>query len=254
MEHALPRLDADVIVTTTPALMALATQLAPPKAILVHQEHRTSEFRGSTKAPLLIHGPLLDAMVLLTTPTLEWFARTLGPAAPRLEKVTNPLVPGYRPRSRNVAPLIVAAGRFTGEKQFDHLIRAFGAVTNEIPEWRLRLFGDGPALPGLRRLVSRLQLNDRVEFPGVASDMRTEWAKASIMALSSRNEGLPLVVQEAMAAGVPVGHACPNGPGGSSMTASLVCSCRQMIWTLWRWLCSRWPRTPKWLQRWARRA
>ena len=206
-------LNTDVLVTTSPALMALAVDHAPDHVVVVHQEHRTSELRGPSKTPLLVHGPRLDALVFLTQKTLDWFAEALGAAAPRLECVVNPLVPGYRPHSRLTRPLLVTAGRLTNEKQHDHLIKAFSLVAEDAPEWTLRIFGDGPNLGRLRGLVSSLGLNDRVELAGRSDDMASEWAKASLMALSSKVEGLPLVIQEAMAAGLPVvSYDSPNGP------------------------------------------
>jgi glycosyltransferase involved in cell wall biosynthesis len=204
---------ADVVVTTSPALLPLATQLLPSRVRIVHQEHRTSELRGASKEPLLLFGPQLDALVFLTEPTRQAFVTEFGDRAPRLEVRANALSPGYRPKTRDSLPLIVSAGRMTAEKQFDHLIRAFAGIADCCPTWRLRIFGDGPKLPALRRLVSDFGLNDRVELPGLTGDMPTEWAKASIMALSSRHEGLPLVIQEAMAAAVPVvSYDSPNGP------------------------------------------
>lgn len=206
-------LDCDVLVTTTPPLLALASQLAPDHVVLVHQEHRTSECRGASLAPLVSHGPRADAVAFLAGATLDHFRRLWGSAAPVLLRVHNPLPPGLRPVAGQDRPLIVAAGRLAGEKRFDHLIDAFLPVAEQHPEWTLRLFGDGPQEAALRRQISRHGLNDRIELMGRSSAMAAEWASASIAALSSRSEGLPLVVQEAMAAGTPVvSCSCPNGP------------------------------------------
>jgi hypothetical protein len=61
--------------------------------------------------------------------------------------------------------------------------------------------------------VRRLGLWDRVEVPGPTTDLASEWARASISAMTSRSEGFPLVMQEAMAAGVPVvSYDSPSGP------------------------------------------
>ena len=63
------------------------------------------------------------------------------------------------------------------------------------------------------RTVRTLGLWDRVELPGSTSDLASEWARASISAMTSRAEGFPLVLQEAMAAGVPVvSDDSPRGP------------------------------------------
>ncbi|MFD6811861.1 glycosyl transferase family 1, partial [Streptomyces anthocyanicus] len=66
MTAALSGLDADVLVTTTPALMAAAVKLVPSSVATVHQEHRVSQLRGATGEPLLTHAPRLDALVSLT--------------------------------------------------------------------------------------------------------------------------------------------------------------------------------------------
>jgi glycosyltransferase involved in cell wall biosynthesis len=205
--------DCDVLVTTTPPLLALATQLTPDRVVVVHQEHRTSEARGASLAPLISHGPRADAVAFLTRTTMGHFRSLWGSAAPVVLQVLNPLPPELRPVSRQDRPLIVAAGRLADEKRYDHLIAAFAPVAERHREWTLRLFGDGPQEKALRRQISGLGLTDRVELIGRSPAMGVEWASASIAALSSRSEGLSLVIQEAMAAGTAVvSYACPNGP------------------------------------------
>ena len=107
----------------------------------------------------------------------------------------------------------MAAGRLGGEKQYPQLVSAFALVADRLPGWRLRIFGEGPARTEIMRTVRRLGLWDRVELPGPTSDLASEWARASISAMTSRSEGFPLVMQEAMAAGVPVvSYDSPTGP------------------------------------------
>ncbi|GAA1166274.1 stealth conserved region 3 domain-containing protein [Nocardioides aquiterrae] len=203
-EHVLPALDADVVVSVTPGLLAAAVQLLPRRVAIVHQEHRSSSDRTSGLEPLLTFAPRADVVALLTRSAQEWLTETLGPVAPQTVVVPNPLPQGFKPRSTLETGLIVAAGRFVAEKQMTKLIEAFGEIADRIPGWRLRILGSGPQRLDLIRLIRRLGLWDRVELPGQSADMPSEWAAASISALPSRSEGLPLVVQEAMAAGVPV--------------------------------------------------
>ena len=213
LEAALPTVSADLLVTVTPALLALATQLVPARTAIVHQEHRSSSQRTSGLEPLLTFAPRADVVALLTEPMATWLTGELGPRAPQVVVMPNAIPPGFRPRSQRDQPLIVAAGRLMGEKQYPQLVSAFATIADRIPEWRLRIFGEGPSRFEIMSTVRRLGLWDRVELPGSTTDMASEWAKASVSALTSRSEGFPLVIQEAMAAGVPVvSYDCPSGP------------------------------------------
>ncbi len=213
LEHGLTRLDTDVLVTVTPALLACAVQFVPDQVVVVHQEHRSSSQRTSGMEPLLINAPRADVVALLTPTIADWLRRQLGPVAPELVAMPNPLPQGFAPRSLLDSRTIVAAGRLVMEKQFTKLVEAFGDVAGQLPGWRLRILGQGHQRPHLVRETRKRGLWDRVELPGSTSDMASEWARASICALTSRAEGFPLGLQEAMAAGVPgVSFDCASGP------------------------------------------
>jgi glycosyltransferase involved in cell wall biosynthesis len=213
LELALQDTDTDILVTTTPALMALAVELAPAHVITVHQEHRVSELRGTSGEPLRRHAARLDALAVLSERTRDWFAETLGDAAPRLEVVPNALPSGFRPRSTLQTRTVVIAGRLVAEKQIDHAVTAWATVARYHPDWQLRIFGDGPLSGALRRQIDMLGLHDCVQLNGNSRHLAEEWAKASIATLTSRNEAFGLVLAEAHAAGVPVvSYDSPNGP------------------------------------------
>ncbi|MFC7310514.1 stealth conserved region 3 domain-containing protein [Streptomyces monticola] len=205
MATALAALDTDVLVTTTPALMAAAVTHAPARVVTVHQEHRPSQRRGASGEPLLLHAPRLDALVTLTDRTRVWLAESLGASAPELAVIPNAVPAGFRPSADAESRTIVMAARLTGEKRVDHAIRAFGKIADAHPGWSLRVFGSGRMEQELRRLVDGLGLHDRVELLGPCQDMAAEWAKGGLSLLTSgHNEAFPLVLLEAMAAGVPV--------------------------------------------------
>ncbi|WP_149829585.1 stealth conserved region 3 domain-containing protein [Streptomyces tailanensis] len=210
---ALQDTDTDVLITTTPALMALVVQLAPADVITVHQEHRVSELRGSSGEPLLRYAPRLDALAVLSERTGEWFAETFGAAAPRIEVIPNALPTGFRPRSTLQTRTVVTAGRLVGEKQLNQAIDAWALIAPYHPTWTLRIFGDGPLSGALRRQINQLGLHDSIQLNGNSPHLAEEWAKASIALMTSKNEAFPLVLMEAQAAGVPVlSYDCPNGP------------------------------------------
>ncbi|MDX3644436.1 glycosyltransferase family 4 protein [Streptomyces sp. MB09-02B] len=224
--------DADVVVATRPALVvALAGHGSvgsrrPPGA------SRAS--RATRRGPLLIgqehlsydnHVPgvreaqneairRLDAFVTVSVrdaadhrrhlPGLRTRFTNIGNAAPR---------PKAEPSDLR-APLVVAAGRLFPVKRYDLLVEAFAKVVAERPEWRLRIYGKGPERANLRALIDTLGLNDHVFLMGPSATLETEWAKASVAAVSSEWESFGMTILEAMHAGVPaVATDCPHGPG-----------------------------------------
>ncbi len=213
MREALGSIEADVLVTTTPELLAVVAQLAPADVALVHQEHRASSARVNDLGALLEFAPRADVVVSLTESMSRWLAGRLGGAAPELLVIPNPLPGTPQPRSPLDQKTFVTAGRLAPEKQFEHLVDAFWRIHEEIPGWTLTIWGDGPRADNLAAQVRKLGLEDRVLLPGSTQDLAAEWARASVAVLASRGEGYPLVLQEAMSAGVPpVSYDCPSGP------------------------------------------
>ena len=119
----------------------------------------------------------------------------------------------YPDRTSDVSrPVVVAAGRYAGEKGYDRLIDAFAAVAGDHPDWQLKIFGHGPLHKRLQAQADKLGLADRVQLPGLAADIEEELRSSSVFALSSIHEGLPMALAEAMACGVPcVAFDCAPG-------------------------------------------
>nr|WP_232307193.1 glycosyltransferase [Sphingomonas sp. Y57] len=98
---------------------------------------------------------------------------------------------------------ILCAGRLAPQKNFELAIKAFARIDPAF-DAHLLILGDGEARLKLEILVDRLCLNERVHFAGHVPDIRPALARASLFLLSSRYEGYPAVLIEALAAGVPV--------------------------------------------------
>lgn len=213
MQEFLPTLEADVVVTTIPELLAAVVQLAPSRIAVVHQEHRASSTRVHDLDALLTFAPRADVVASLTGSMNDWLATQLRGAAPDMVVVPNPLPVDAGTRSPLDRSLVVAAGRFTAEKRWEQVVDAFASVADDLPGWRLQIWGDGPRRDSLEAAVRRHDLGDRIELPGTSDDMTGVWATASVAVLASKAEGFPLVLQEAMAAGVPVvSYDVPAGP------------------------------------------
>jgi GalNAc-alpha-(1->4)-GalNAc-alpha-(1->3)-diNAcBac-PP-undecaprenol alpha-1,4-N-acetyl-D-galactosaminyltransferase len=80
-------------------------------------------------------------------------------------------------------------------------------------DWRLVILGEGPERPNLERLRDELKLGDRARLAGQVADTWPWLRQAGIFLMSSRSEGFPNALTEAMAAGLPViSTDCPSGP------------------------------------------
>ena len=108
---------------------------------------------------------------------------------------------------------VIAVGRYCYQKALDKLIQAWGIVCREIADWKLHLVGDGEDRAQLQKQISELGLTERVVLGRAETDMKSVYSNSSVLALSSRYEGLPMVLLEAQAAGLPiVSFECKCGP------------------------------------------
>ncbi len=109
-------------------------------------------------------------------------------------------------------PLLLGVGKLEAQKDFPNLIRAFAKVRQVRPA-RLVILGWGPDRPQLEALVNDLGLEADVDLPGYVQNPYAYMSRASAFILSSAWEGLPTVLIEAMALGIPVVSTdCESGP------------------------------------------
>lgn len=155
--------------------------------------------------------PMAASVVALTPSALA----TLGLAQGRRGRVIpNPVMsPPAGPVGPVDPPVIVAMGRLVPQKGFDMLLDAFARVAARDERWRLEIWGEGPERPALERRRDLLGLADRVSLPGRTRTPYDVLRRAGMFVLSSRREGFPTVLGEAMACGIPVvSFDCPSGP------------------------------------------
>ena len=120
--------------------------------------------------------------------------------------LTHPWFEGGQP------PVILGAGRFTRQKDFPTLIRAF-ALLRRKQVCRLVILGKGGDQASCRELAQALGVADDVDFPGFDANPFRYMRRASLFVLSSAWEGSPNVLAEALAVGTPVvATHCPSGP------------------------------------------
>ena len=111
----------------------------------------------------------------------------------------------FRPPSQEREPLLLFVGSLIERKGLRHLIRAMPDVLGTHPEYRLAIVGDGPQLPELRQLAQSVEVADRIDFVGAQtpSEVSRWMQRARLFVLPSVEEGLGVVLLEALACGTP---------------------------------------------------
>lgn len=108
---------------------------------------------------------------------------------------------------------IVALGSLSHQKGFDLLLEAFARIRTRFPKARLTIYGEGPLRGALEEHIKQLRLTKQVRLPGQTSTAQGVLQGAGIFVLSSRFEGSPNVLAEAMACGCAcISYNCPHGP------------------------------------------
>jgi len=145
-----------------------------------------------------------NLIVVLSQSALEYFSPNLRS---RTRIIPNPIVMpagGREQGYKDSAKCLVAMGRLVHLKGFDLLLRALALIKDKHPDWTLTILGEGPSRSELELLRERLGLEGRVALPGKVKDPDTFLQEASLFVMSSRYEGFPMALCEAMAAGLPV--------------------------------------------------
>lgn len=99
---------------------------------------------------------------------------------------------------------IISVGRFDVQKGFDLLIESFSFVHRNNPDWKLDIYGDGEEKGNIEHLIIEYGLNDFVTLKGKRLDVKDLYAGYSLYVMSSRYEGLPMVLLEAKQNYLPI--------------------------------------------------
>lgn len=107
---------------------------------------------------------------------------------------------------------IISVGRLTYQKNFQALLMAWKIIQDRIDDWTLEIYGDGEDYNDLQGIISSHTLKN-VFLMGQTNDVEKVYNQSSIFVMSSRYEGLPMVLIEAQTFGLPiVSFDCPHGP------------------------------------------
>ncbi len=228
------KLNPDVIVSmlTHANIMAVTAALMARKRVIVGEHIALSEVIQSDQGKRMLCLPtdLLIKMfykfahriIAVSEGIRANLAEGFAIPARKIEVLHNPIdleplmglasVPVQHAFFRDGVPVILSTGRLVQQKGFDILLRAFRDVTSKM-DARLIILGEGPERDRLSRLANDLAIADKVSFPGFQNNPYNFMSSSDIFVLSSRYEGLPMVILEAMACGTPVVSTdCNYGP------------------------------------------
>jgi len=152
-----------------------------------------------------------DALITLT----KGDAKEWGKYTQNIIIIPNP-VTNYLieiPEKTNFNQRIICVGRLAEQKGFDLLILAFNLIKDQCPQWHIDIFGHGEDKEKLNRMIIEKGLYGRITINPPTSNIYSEYLKSDFLVLSSRHEGYPLVLNEAMSCGIPcVAFTCKYGP------------------------------------------
>jgi glycosyltransferase involved in cell wall biosynthesis len=167
--------------------------------------------------------PDADAIVAVSHGAGESLRQTFATIRAPIRVISNPVVvPALFAQGRErvdhpwfaagAPPVLLAVGRLVPQKDFGTLIRAFGLVRRQ-RQARLLILGEGSERAALEQLVAESGYGADVQLPGFVMNPYAYMAAARGVVLSSRYEGLPSVLIEALALGTQVASTdCPSGP------------------------------------------
>lgn len=194
-------------------MMALLTSrgLKIPVAVSVRGEPREEYYNGLLRFLAKQLFKLADGVILQTGECMKFFPVGVRRKAVILKNPVNSafLCKPYEGEKENMA---VAVGRVDENKNHEMLIRAFAQLSDEFPQYKLKIYGDGEKREALIRLVEELHLSDKISLPGNVDNVAEVIRKARVFVLPSNTEGMPNTLIEAMLLGLTViSTDCPCG-------------------------------------------
>lgn len=216
--------NANVVGLWAARLASVGVRTVVREANMVSHTSRNSDTWIGRRMPTLIRWtyPLADGVVAVSEGVGRDLQATCGIDASKVSVVHNPVVtpelfelaeetPDH-PWLEDDTPVVLAVGSLTTQKDYPTLLRAVARLNRE-RRVRLIVLGQGPEREALRVRIAALGLGDVVDLHGWVPNPFSFMAQADVLVLSSRWEGLPNVLVQAMACGTPVVSTdCPSGP------------------------------------------
>jgi glycosyltransferase involved in cell wall biosynthesis len=217
---------ANIIALWAWRLASVSTRMFVCEQNTISQEAGNAARWRARRTPQLMKWfyPWAAGIVVVSEGVRDDMAEVTGISRERITVISNPAVVGTEVAEKAKAPLdhpwfepgqppvLVAVGRLQEQKDYPTMIQALAQVRQARPV-RLVILGEGKERSALEAQIEALGLQEDVSLPGFVMNPYAYLARASLFVLSSRWEGLPTVLIEALCCGTPVvSMDCPSGP------------------------------------------
>jgi len=154
------------------------------------------------------HDRRFDRLVVLTEEDKSYCSH-----CPTTVAIPNPLTFVANGESDLSGKVVLGVGRLSNEKNFTELVDIWALIAKDYPDWKLRIVGEGYTDVRIQKKVQEYGLEEQFELCPFTKEIQKHYLSASVYAMTSAFEGLPLVLVEAESMGLPlVSYACPCGP------------------------------------------
>lgn len=200
--------------------LAACRRLGVPIVVSEHTDPRHQQIGAIWSALRRVHYPHAAGAIALTEHAAQHVQRWTGNRPAIIPPAVDPPATACTrspAEGEQLAPRPrfqwLAVGRLSPEKAFDRAIEAFAKLAPTFPEWSLAIAGEGPQRDWLQQSIDRQGIAGRVRLLGWVADIPSLLAGSDAFILTSRYEGFPVSLLEAMAAGLPcVAVDCESGP------------------------------------------
>ena len=143
----------------------------------------------------------LDRYIVLTKSDADYIFKKFGK---KVDVIYNPTSFKTSIKEYSEKKTIIAVGRYHSVKGFDLLVEAFNIFHIKKPEWKLKIVGEGTERENLQQMINKFELQNFVILTGKTNNIINEYKESDFLVLSSRMEGMPMTVLEAMECGLPI--------------------------------------------------
>lgn len=207
--------EADIILTFLPEssflTLMLKSGIKSKVIVSVRNDPKIEYKRIIYKMLMKMLYPKADGYVFQTEEAKKYFNKKIRSKS---KVILNSLNPEFivEPYMGEREKTIVSVGRLSEQKNHELLIYAFNKIHKEYPEYKLIIYGEGNLRSKYEQLIKELDLERYITLPGVIEDIKSKIYKSGMFVLSSNYEGMPNVLMEALAMGIPcISTDCPCG-------------------------------------------